>query len=97
VEDNERYKKAKERVEAIKSFYGHLFIYIMVNIGLFLINYIASPGDWWFYWPLVGWGIGLAAHGVTVFGTEGVFGKDWEERKIRQIMEKERRKDAERP
>ncbi|MBA7709967.1 hypothetical protein ES703_118894 [subsurface metagenome] len=83
------YEKARKLVEEIKGFYVHLLVYITVNAGLFLINLVSSPGDWWFYWPLLGWGIGLLAHGVAVFGLRGFLGSEWEERKIRQIMEKE--------
>ena len=34
------------------------------------------------------WGIGLVAHGLSVFVPQFVLGKDWEERKIRELMEK---------
>ena len=34
----------------------------IVNGGLLAINLLSSPGHWWFYWPMLGWGIGLAAH-----------------------------------
>jgi len=40
-------------------FHAHLWSYIIVNGGLFLIN-IMTPGPWWFQWALLGWGIGLA-------------------------------------
>ncbi len=48
---------------------------------------MTSPNELWFYWPMLGWGIGIATHAVGVFG----IGKDWEERKIQQLMEEERR------
>ncbi len=87
--EQDRYEKARKRVEEIKGFYVHLLVYITVNAGLFLINLVSSPGNWWFYWPLLGWGVGLLAHGVAVFGLRGFLGSEWEERKIKQIMEKE--------
>lgn len=92
MKENRSYEKAKKRVEELKSFYTHLFIYIAVNIGLFLIDIITSPGALWFYWPLIGWGIGVAIHGLNVFGTEKLLGKNWEEKKIKEIMEKEKTK-----
>jgi hypothetical protein len=51
---------------------------------------VASHGAIWFYWPLLGWGIGLAAHGLSVFGLEGFWGPDWEERKIKEMIDKRR-------
>ena len=91
--EQERYEKAKKRVEEIKGFYSHLFVYIMVNAILFLINLITDRGHWWFYWPLLGWGIGIIAHASSVFGFFGFFGQEWEERKIREIMDKDRSTD----
>jgi len=41
---NEKYEKAKKRVEEIKGFYSHLIVYICVNIVLVIINLIVSPG-----------------------------------------------------
>ena len=89
--EQEVYERAKKRVEELKAFYSHLFVYLAVNAGLFLLNIITSPRHLWFYWPLIGWGIGLSIHGLSVFGTQRLLGKDWEDRKIREIMEKEKR------
>jgi hypothetical protein len=91
MKDEERYKAAKERVEEIKGFYVHLFIYIVVNIGLVVLDVLTSPYNLWFYWPLFGWGIGIAAHAVSVFGIKGILGKDWEERKIKELMDREKK------
>ena len=91
MEQEQAYKRAKERVEAIKGFYVHATVYLLVNLGLFAIIALTAFGDWWFYWPLIGWGIGLTAHAVSVFlaGEAGPLGTTWEERKTREIMEKE--------
>ena len=89
--EQETYDRAKKRVEELKSFYSHLFVYLAVNVGLFLLNILTSPRHLWFYWPLIGWGIGLSIHGLSVFGTQKMLGKDWEERKIRELMEKEKK------
>ena len=85
---DEKYEKAKKRVEEIKGFYSHLIVYVVVNIGLFLLNLFTSPGAWWFYWPLLGWGIGLFFHTMGVFVFSKFPGKQWEERKIKEVMNK---------
>lgn len=84
-----KYQKAKERVEALRGFYIHLIVYAVVNLILFSINMIVSPDSLWFFWPLMGWGIGLAIHVLSVFGPSLWFGADWEQRKIQELMEKE--------
>ena len=84
------FQRAKKRVEALRGFYIHLFVYVVVNLFLFLLNIITSPDVLWFYWPLLGWGIAIVVHALSVFwGIDRPFGADWEEKKVREIMEKE--------
>jgi len=83
---DEKYEKAKKRVEEIKGFYSHLFVYIAVNIVLVIINLVTSSGVLWFYWPMLGWGIGLFFHGMGVFVFSKFPGKRWEEKKIKEVM-----------
>ena len=45
----------------------HLAVYAGVNLLLFIIDMLTSPGMIWFVWPLVGWGIGLFGHGLLVY------------------------------
>lgn len=83
------YKRARRRVLAIKGFYSHIAIYCIVIAALFFINYFQG-GRWWFYWAAVGWGIGVSVHAISVFGLDSLLGADWEERKIRELMDRER-------
>lgn len=94
-QNEERYSKAKKRIEEIKGFYGNLTAYIVVNIMLFVINMVTSPEHLWFFWPMLGWGVGVAFHGMRVFNYMPFLGKDWEERKMKEFIEKENnRKDS---
>jgi hypothetical protein len=88
-EEELKYQRAQKRVEAIKGFYIHLGVYLLVNLLLFLINILTSQDDLWFYWVLLGWGIAVVAHAFSVFGFGRLLGSDWEEKKIREIMEEE--------
>ena len=85
-----KYQRARKRVAALKGFYVHLGVYVFVNLLLLLINIIASPDSLWFYWPLLGWGIGIVWHAFHVFGSGRWIGADWEEKKIREIMERDK-------
>ena len=89
-QEEERYNQAKKRVEEIKGFYGNLISYIAVNTGLLIVNLLTSPNYLWFFWPLLGWGIGVFFHAMKVFNFIPFFGKDWEERKIKELMKKEK-------
>ena len=87
-EEEIKYQRAKKRVEQLKYFYIHLVVYVLGNLFLFLLNIIVSPASLWFYWPLLGWSFGIVVHAFDVFASGRLFGADWEERKIREIMEK---------
>lgn len=56
---------------------------------LFFINISSDSSKLWFVYPLAGWGIGIVIHGLTTFPF-GIFGKEWEERKIKEYMEKDK-------
>jgi len=83
--DLNRYQRAQDRVNEIKGFYIHLICYLLVNPFLVYVNYVTYWDFQWFWFPLLGWGAGLAAHGVAVFG----LGMSWEQRKIKKLMEEE--------
>ena len=88
MKENHAYFKAKERVKEMKEFYGNLLSYCVVIPFLIFINYMTYWEFQWFWFPLFGWGLGLAIHWFSVFG----FGAGWEERKIQELMNKEQRK-----
>lgn len=90
-QDNERYLRAKARVDALRAFYRHLATYLVIIGVLFVID-LATGDDWWFYWAAFGWGIGIAWHAFSVFGPQRRFGEDWERRKIQEEMEKDARR-----
>ena len=84
-----RRKRAEKRVEDIKGFYIHLGIYLTVNAMLFLIDLVASRDSVWFYWPLLGWGVAVAINAFVVITDNGIFGPEWEERKIAKYMDRD--------
>lgn len=88
MDDQASYERARKRVRMIRGFYIHASVYVLANATLIVLNLVASPTVPWSIWPVAGWGLGLAIHGITVFGFFGFWGQDWEERKIKELMEK---------
>jgi hypothetical protein len=84
--EQQAYEKAKKTVKDIKEFYGNLISYTIVIPVLILINLSTYSKFQWFWFPIFGWGLGLLFHGLGVFG----YGKSWEERKIQEILDKEK-------
>ena len=86
--ENTAYLRAKDRVEKLKGFYGNLISYCTVIPILIIINFNTSKFQW-FWFPMLGWGMGLTFHALETFG----YGKSWEERKIKEILEKDDKKE----
>ncbi|MGB5667358.1 MAG: 2TM domain-containing protein [Maribacter sp.] len=84
--DDKRYSKAKEHVEQLKGFYGNLTAYCIVIPCLAILNYYTTSFPWVIF-PTLGWGFGVTVHGMEVFGYNPLWGKRWEERKIRKFMD----------
>lgn len=94
---DEKYARALKKVEIKKDFYRHLAKYVIINSGLILwwSNLFGSgklnfnqPG---IYVVLFFWGIGLFWHGMYVLYEIKLkkFGRQWERRKVVDILEKE--------
>lgn len=90
--EENNYLKAQKKIEDIKGFYGNLSSYIVIITGIAILNLTTSPEHLWFMYPAIGWGIGVVIHGVTVFNYMPFLSKDWEERKIKELMDKENSK-----
>jgi len=60
---------ARKRAGAKMGWYVHALVYVCVNAGLALIS--MSSDRPWFIFPLAGWGLGLAIHGLVVWINAG--------------------------
>ena len=95
--DDQAMERALNRARQLKGFYIHLTTYLLVNALLVVIDLVAGVnGDTtflgldWAYWPILGWGIGVAAHAITLAMNPG---GGWEQRKAEQIYMKERQRE----
>ena len=86
-ENNKEYQEAKNKVEEEKKFYYHLGVFVVMNAFFIILNLVTSPDHLWFYWPMLGWGLGLTLQGVKVFTNVGL-SKDWEEKRIKKHLNK---------
>jgi two-component system LytT family sensor kinase len=90
--ENSKYVRAVKRVEKLKEFYQNFASYCIVIPFLIFINLRFSPGFYWFWFPMFGWGIGLTFHFLEVNNYTIFLGKNWEEKKIEQLMKKQQNK-----
>ena len=79
-------RDAMEYVRDLKGFYSHLALYVLGICLFFAIWLFQSTSYPWFVWPMLGWGIGVAAHGMAVFEWVNLFSAQWEKRQIERRM-----------
>lgn len=84
--------KAKKKVEELKKFYGHLTTYLAVNLFLMALNLLTNSSFLWFLIPLFAWGIGIVSQGMKAYDYNLFLGKNWEDRKMQEWIDKEKRK-----
>ena len=77
---------ALARVRRIKGFYIHLAQYVVVISVLAMINLVTHPSKLWFFWPALGWGIGILAHAAATFEFIPFFGAEWERKQVEKLL-----------
>jgi len=89
--DDERLleRRARRRVGLRMGLAIHALVYVLVNLGLFGLN-AYTGGEHWAIFPLLGWGLGLAIHGIVVFAS--LHGEGWRGRMVDSEVERLRRR-----
>jgi two-component system LytT family sensor kinase len=85
-QQEQKYLRAKEHVDKIKGFYANLITYCIVIPFIIFINLRFVPHFHWFWFPVFGWGMGLAFHAMDAFRYNPFLGKGWEDKKIKELM-----------
>ncbi len=78
--------EAFDHVRKLRGFYFHLMQYVVIVLGLLVLNLIVSPRQMWVYWVMGGWGIGIAMHAFRVFRSDRLFGAQWERRQVEKRL-----------
>lgn len=77
---------ALAHVRKVKGFYVHLSQYLIVIPMLAVLNLVISADYWWVVWPALGWGVGVLAHGLSVFAAVPFLNGDWERRQVEKYL-----------
>jgi hypothetical protein len=80
-------KEARQKIKALKAFYGHLLLYAVFIGCLAVVNVMTfAKGDHeiWVIYPAMFWGAVVFLQGVAVQTSFG-WGKKWEEEKFREL------------
>ncbi len=90
-----KYNKARRRVKKVKGFYVNFASWLLFSVFFIFTNLTAGRFTFrsmYLLFPVLGWGIGVLFHAISVFGLPG-FGQDWEERMIEREMDRIDRED----
>ena len=87
LQQDAKLANAKRQVATLKGTYIHLVIFTVVILGLALIN-VSSGGPWWAVWIVAGWGIGVLADAMAVFGHISKKIADWERARSSNLVDK---------
>jgi len=82
--------RAREHVTEIRDFFYHLMVYVLVNLMLIVIDRSGGANNGFLgldfaYWVIIGWGFGVAGHGISVF---------FDEYRVQKVYEQEKARDA---
>ena len=78
--------EARRYVRRKRIFYTVLGVWIALSLMWFAIDMLDDSSSIWFYWPMLGTGIGVAIFGIVLLGIGGLFGADWERREIEKYQ-----------
>ncbi len=70
--EQELREQAIQRLKKKRDFRGHVFMYVAVNALLVVIWAVTSSGFFWPIFPILGWGIGVAANAYDVYGRKPI-------------------------
>ncbi len=89
--EEQEFVKAKKKVKQIKDFYVHIIVMVFSLPIIITVNLMFVPSFRFFWFAVLGMLFSVAMHWIQVFGFSKLgVGKDWEERKIKEMMEEAR-------
>jgi hypothetical protein len=80
--------EARRWVRRKRVLYTILGIYVALSLMWFLIDMSDGTENLWFYWPMLGTGIGVAITAVALLGMGGLLGHDWENRQVERYLQR---------
>jgi 2TM domain len=79
-------EEARRWVRRKRIFYTVVGIYLSLSLMWFAIDVLDDSSGYWFYWPMLGTGLGVLVTGVVLGGLGGLFGRDWERRQMEKYL-----------
>lgn len=93
--EQQRVEAARQYVRQLRAFQVHASVFVGGMVVIFLVNLATNldadlAGEWrawWSIWAFIGWGAGIAVHGLVVrLNRPGGSSSDWEQRQIDKVL-----------
>lgn len=85
-DDAAELKEARAYVKRLRRFYSLLLTAAAVTLLVFVVNYLTSPGRWWFYWVAFGFAVAIGFAAIDLFGMRRLFGAEWQRRQVEKRL-----------
>ncbi len=86
VPTDEARQEARRYVRRKQTLYVIVGIWVALSLMWLVIDMTDDSTSLWFYWPMLGTGIGVAISAIVLLGIGGLFGADWERREIDKYL-----------
>jgi fatty acid desaturase len=81
---------ARRQVRKLREFYQLCLTAVFVIALTGVVNALTAPGHWWSLWVVFGFAVAIAFSALDTFGRGLWLGRDWEERKVRELLGRDR-------
>lgn len=102
AEERELYENARKRTVQKKRLFQHFIIFLVGAVLLIVLNVVIGYkenfmplGYNWFVWAILLWAFIFLIHLLNVFVTNKFMGKEWQDRQMTKLVEKQKKKIAE--
>jgi TctA family transporter len=79
-------EEARRYVRRKRILYTIVAIWLALCLMWLAIDLLDDSSSFWFYWPMLGSGIGVAVAAIVLLGAGGIFGVDWERRQMESYL-----------
>jgi hypothetical protein len=83
---SEALQEARRYVRRKRILYTVVGIWLALSLMWLTIDLLDDSSSFWFYWPMLGTGIGVAITAIVLLGIGGLFGVDWERRQVDKYL-----------
>lgn len=76
-------EQAQLRAKKLVKFYSSVFIFLVVNVFLYILDFYSDQRINWAFWVTLGWGLGIIIQAINVY-----YGTELEEKITKNLLDK---------